>query len=216
MSGNRKYKLIALCFCILSSLSAHSQEVENDFQTRAEIKLGLFQAKKWKFSLTPEFRFDETFSVDKYLLEIKGEFAPSKLITLGASYRFIGNARENNPTEYLHRFAFDAEVEQTFKRWEPSFRLRYTNYSEDIADGEFLRYKAALNYDIKGSKLTPLISAEAYHELSNKEFYKMRYAVGFKYKLNKKNAINIGYKLDYYLNEYSNKHILYLSYKIKF
>ena len=192
-----------------------AQEVDNTYQSRIEFKSSLKLADKWKLYFIPEFRLDESFSVDKYLLELRGVYKPAKILSLGASYRFVGNPRETKATEYLHRYALDATFEKKFKRFEPSFRLKYTNYSEDKSDSEFLRYRAELNYDIKGSKLTPLISAEAFQELNDNDLYKMRYTLGVKYKLNKKNSINFGYKLDYYLNEYQNKHILYLGYRIK-
>ncbi len=169
-----------------------------------------------KLQFTPELRFDENFSISKYLFELKGIYEPVKNLELGASYRYIINPRANNPTEYLNRFDLDAKWGKKFNRWKPSFRLKYTNYSEDISDGNFLRYKAELNYDIKKSKLTPVIAAEAFQELSDSDLYKMRYTLGASYKLNKKNSIGFGYKLDYYMNDYQNKHILYLGYKIKF
>ncbi len=207
--------IILLCFFLCFG-GVRAQEVENSFQTRTEFKTSLKLSKKWKLQFTPELRFDENFDVSKYLFELKGIYKPIKNLSFGASYLYIINPRPNNPTEYLSRYAFDVEWGKDFKRWESSFRLKYTNYSEDITNGNFLRYKAELGYDIKNSKLTPVISTEAYQELSDNELYKMRYGLGAKYKLNKKNAINFGYKLDYYLNNYQNKHILYLGYKIKF
>ena len=208
--------LVALLIAAVGLKSVSAQEVENEFQSRIEFKSSLKLTDKWKLYITPEIRLDESFSIDKYLLELKGVYKAAKVLSLGASYRFVGNARETKATEYLHRYALDATLEKKLNRFKPAFRLKYTNYSEDKTDGEFLRYKAGLNYDIKGSKLTPVISAEAFHELNNNELYKVRYALGGKYKLKKKNSINFGYKFDYYLNEYQNKHILYLGYRIKF
>ena len=185
-------------------------------QTRMELKTSLKLAKKWKLIFAPEFRFDENFEVSKYLFELRSEYKPIKNITVGAGYRYIINPRPEKDIEYLSRYAFDVEWGNDYKRWEPSFRLKYTNYSEDVTDGNFLRYKAELGYDIKKSKLTPIISTEFYQELSDNELYKVRYGLGAKYKFNKKNSINFDYKLDYYKNDFENKHIIYLGYRIRF
>jgi len=49
-------------------------------------------------------------------------------------------------------------------------------------DDNFLRYKAALGYDIKSCKLTPTISAELFHQLADNEMYKVRYKLAVDYK----------------------------------
>ena len=193
-----------------------SQAIENDFQTRAEVKLSFSPIKKFKITFIPELRMDESFDIDKYLLETELSYKPIKDLSLSGSYRFVSNPRDTKATEYLHRFALTAEYSKSIKRWEPSFRIKYTNYTEDAFDGEFLRYRAKLEYDIKNFKLTPYIRAEGFHDLSQDELYKMRYALGGKYKLNKKNSVRIGYMLDYYLQDYRNKHILTIGYNFKF
>ena len=79
-----------------------------------------------------------------------------------------------------------------------------------------MRYKASLDYNIPNSKITPFVAVEAFQKLSDADLYKMRYAAGFDYKLFKKNYIGVDYKFDYYQNEYKNRHILSVGYKIKF
>jgi Protein of unknown function (DUF2490) len=194
----------------------NSQTVTNDFQTRTDVKLSFEPLDKLSLSLNPEIRWDDSFGVSKYMLESGLSYKPVKGLTLGGSYRFIINPRNTKATEYLHRFALKASYKKKIERFEPSLRIKYTNYTEDLSLGEFLRYRAKLEYDIKGSKITPMLSAEAFHYLSGNQIYKMRYALGAEYKLNKKSSISLGYMLDYYMTEYQNKHIINLGYKYKF
>lgn len=57
---------------------------------------------------------------------------------------------------------------------------------------------------------------QLYQNLDESELYKIRYAVGTSYKINKSNYIKLGYNLDYHYTDYLNKHIFSLSYKVKF
>ncbi len=193
-----------------------AQEIDNDFQARTEAKLTYKPIKKVQLSFTPEIRWDENFSVSKYHFQSTVSYNPVKGLDLSGSYRFIVNPRSTNPTEYLHRFAFDAEYGRKVYRWKPSVRLKYTNYTDDDANGDFLRYRAKLDYNVKNFKLTPYASAEGFHDISVNELYKMRYSLGASYKLNKHNSLKLGYALDYYMLEYRNKHIISIGYKYKF
>jgi len=193
-----------------------AQDVENDFEYRTSIKLSLKPLKKLKINFVPEARFKDDFDVDRYMLETELIYKPLKFLYLSGGYRFVINPRTEKETEYLHRYEFSATVKKDFERFEPSFRIRYTNYADDDADDNFLRYRAALSYNIKNCKLRPTLSAELFHQLSTNESYKMRYKLALDYKLFKKNYISAAYRFDYYLQEEKNKHIFSLGYKIKF
>ncbi len=213
---NISIRILCSLMGILYTGLAFSQTVTNDFQARTEVKLSFEPLDKLTLSLNPEIRWNESFGVSKYMLESGLSYKPLKGLTLGGSYRFIINPRTTKATEYLHRFALYTSYKKKIERFEPSLRIKYTNYTEDLSLGEFLRYRAKLEYDIKGSKITPMLSAEAFHYLSGNQIYKMRYAIGAEYKINKKSSIGLGYMLDYYMTEYQNKHIINLGYKYKF
>ena len=155
--------------------------------------------------------------IDKYILEGEVNLINQlEILALSGKYRFISDVKENSDNEYLNRFAFSATLKEKFNRLEPAFRIRYSNFSDDeITDKNYLRYKASLEYDIAKTSLTPFVGAELFQQLNDNELYKMRYSAGVDYKLFKKNYISLSYKLDYYLNEYRNKHIFDLAYKIK-
>lgn len=215
--NKRIYNFTFIILLLLASTKNQAQEIENNFQTRTSAELSFEPLKKLKLNLIPELRFDENFALDKYLFEGEAVYKPVKFLSLGAIYRFGGNLRDNKDTEYFNRFAFSAKAKKEFKRFEPAFRLRYTNDADDEVNNEqFLRYKASLNYNIRKSKITPFVGVEAFQKLSDAELYKMRYTAGVDYKLFKKNYLGVSYKFDYYQKEYKNRHILSVGYKIKF
>ncbi len=214
-----KLKIISLQLLVLFFLipNSRAQEIENNFKTRTSVELSFEPLKDVKFNFIPELRFDDKFALNKYLFEGELEYEPIKFLSLAATYRFGGNLKENEDTEYFNRFALSAKVSKKFSRFESSFRLRYTNDADDDINNEnFLRYKASVKYDIPKSKITPFIAIEAFQSLTNENLYKMRYSTGVDFKLFKKNYLGLDYKFDYFRDEYKNNHILSVGYKIKF
>ncbi|WP_319481364.1 DUF2490 domain-containing protein [uncultured Draconibacterium sp.] len=208
---------IVFVISILATQRTFAQETENEFQTRTKLDMSFKPVKKVKFTITPELRFEDDFSLDKYLLEGILEYKASKLFTLGASYGLVGNVRDEKDTEYFSRYAFSATAQKEFGRFESSLRLMYSNYADDdVDDKNFLRYRAKVKYDIPDCKITPFVAVQLFQDLDNGGLHKTRYSVGADYKLFKKNYIGIDYKFDYYNTEYLNKHIISLGYKIKF
>jgi hypothetical protein len=211
--------LILLLSIILVASESRAQQIENDYQIRTGVEFGFNPLKKLTISISPEIRFDKSFSPDKYLIETDAAFKVNKYLKIGAGYRFEINPRNNKSTQYLNRYSFDALAKKKINRFTPSLRLRFSNYSDDenISDGNaFLRYKTSVKYDIPKSKLRPVVSAELFHQLSTGAVYKMRYSAGVNYKFSKKNSIGLAYKFDYFYNEYRNKHVLGLTFKRKF
>ncbi len=214
----KKAKIIILMGALLASaVILKAQDVVNEFQARTAIQIEYSPIKHLKLNISPELRFDENFSLDKYHIEAAASYKLSKVFAVGANYRFIINPRDTKETEYYSRFAFYAKLKKKYGDFTPSFRLAYSNFADDEDDNtdNYLRLKAALKYDIPKCKLTPVIGVEGFQNLTEKEFYKMRYSAGVDYKLFKKNFIGVRYKLDYYRTEYKNRHIISLEYKIK-
>lgn len=213
---NKNLMGMVLMLALFSFSSTNAQEVDNDFQARSEIKLSFKPFEKIQFNLTPMLRFNDNFDFDQYIIEGELVYKAFKDISFGGAYRFIGNQNKYDIFENSSRYAFFAEAEKKINSFKPSIKLSYTDYADDDSEGQFLRYKAGLSYNIPNCKITPEIDVEAFHDLSNSNFNKIRYSVGLNYKLFKNNSIGLDYKLDYYLQEARNKHIINLGYKIKF
>lgn len=209
--------LLILIILLIIGDRSYAQFVENEIETRTGVELQFEPLEKVKISIGPEVRFDEDLSIDKFLLEGEVESELLKSLEIAASYGIMGNVRDTKDTEYLNRYAFSTKYEKDFNRFETSFRLKYSNYADDdVTDKEFLRYRLGLEYDIPDCKITPSVSIEPYQNLNDGNLYKTRYKAGVDYKLFKKNYLKASYELDYYKNEYKNRHILSIGYKIKF
>lgn len=206
--------LLAL-FVLLTTTAVKGQEVIQDFQSRSFVSITYKPIKKLKFSVTPELRMDETFSVDKYFIEADAQYKLVKFASLGASYRFVVNPREVKETEYLNRFAIHLKLSQKVERFKFSLKTSFTNYNDDLTIDKYLRYKLKAEYNIPKLPLIPFVAAEAFHQISYSQFSKMRYATGMEYKFSKHHALDVSYKLDYYLLQYQNRHILSLGYTYK-
>lgn len=217
MSRNFKVIVIAIAVYFATDEMLKAQEVLNDFQTRTDLDISFKPIKKLKLSLNPELRFDNNFSPDKYLLEGEVEYKALKMISFGASYGLVGKVRNEKSNSYYTRYSFSTTISKKFMRFDPSFRLMYSNYADDeIIDKNFLRYKAAISYNIRDCKITPFAAVQLFQDVNNRALYKTRYAAGADYKLFKKNYIKVSYKFDYYQNEYKNRHIFSVGYKLKF
>jgi long-subunit fatty acid transport protein len=209
-----------LLFLLILASSAKAQDtetddVENDYESRTSMTLTTKVAKNLKLSLSPELRFDNSFSLDKYLLEGKASYKCFDNLSLGLGYRFYANKRETKSTEYDNRFLLSMKYTKSINRFDPSFKISYTNDSDDDSDTNLLRYKGELQYNIRKCKLTPWIGAEAFQSIDDGDLSKMRYFLGMDYKISKKNSIEASYKFDYFINELKNKHIVSIGYNIK-
>lgn len=216
MSNKQLALVMTLCLLFLVG-AARAQDVVNEFQGRTSFEASYSPIKKLKLTVSPELRFDESFALSKYHIEGEAAYKLNKQFTVGASYRFVVNPRDSKDTEYFSRFGFGLTYQKKLDRFEPSFRVLYSNYADDDTENsKYLRFKAGLEYNIPKCKITPQVGIEAFRDQIEGEVFKMRYTAGADYKLFKKNYIGIKYKLDYYRTAYYNRHIVGLSYKIKF
>ena len=219
MKTTIKTTIIILLITLVCNTDAVTQEVENEYQIRTSASFSYKPAKRLKVILSPEIRYDENIKIGRYLVEGKLTYKPVKNLFLTGNYRFIINPRDENPTEYFHRFGAGFIYKRKFGDFRPGIKLTYTNDSDD-EDGDnendnFIRYKAWVDYNIPKCKLTPEVGIELFQQIGSSGIYKVRYKAGFEYKLLKDNYIGVNYKLDYYMKEYTNKHIFSIGYKLK-
>lgn len=213
----RKYCYILTSFLVVFWGGVKAQDVENELQPRLGLELSYSPLKDLKLNLVPEMRFEDNFELDRFLIEGGVSYELLKYIEVGGTYRFGINPRESKVTDYYHRYSLNITGKYKFDRFKTSLRLRYSNDADDeILDEEFFRYKAMVKYDIRNCKITPLAAIEAFKQTESEGLYKMRYITGLKYKLFDNNYLGAIYKLDYFMDEYRNRHILSLEYSIKF
>lgn len=211
--------LLLLTTVAISYADGTRYDVENDYEYRTSLEFQFKLAKGLKLNISPELRFNGGF--DNLVFNGDLSYKTFGFLYWGASYRLIADRGEGNSYradwDYYHRYAFDVTFKESFSRFTPSFRLRYTNYMDsDVTDKAFLRYQAKVNYDIRKCKITPYVGIEAFQEMTDLMLSKMRYTAGFEYKISKKASLSLDYKLDYFILEYKNSHIFSAGYKYRF
>ncbi len=193
------------------------QAKTDKFGTWIEFEVEKEFLKRFAFSITPEFRFQDQFILDEYMLQGKLSYEPFSFLSLAGSYRLGTEVKRQEDLNYS-RIALDVQVSQDINRFEASFRTRYTNFrdSEEDEPGKYIRPRLKLEYDIKGNKITPYINYELFHNLSEKELHKYRIDAGVTRKIANLHRIGLYYRLHDYFTEKESIHILGIEYRLKF
>jgi hypothetical protein len=208
---NKLILIVLFIFVGIFSVRAKTDK----FGTWFEIELTKKLFKKFELSFIPEVRWQDDFTVDKYQFDAKLAYEPFKFLTLAAAYRIKTNVK-NKGNETTNRFVFDAAVKEGFGRFDASLRTRITNYSdEDDVNTTFIRPRVKLVYDIKGNKIAPFTSYELFRDISEKEWQKNRFDIGFTRKLGKLHRVGIYYRLQDYFSNRNSINILGIDYRLK-
>ena len=211
---------------LLSALPLSVVSQTTVYSLRSAVDLELKVAKKLKVEVTPEYRYDPVNKSGSMLVQAGVNYKLASWLSLGGYYRLDGSKTTDSenlePASLIisNRFALDANAKVNLNRLTPKFRVRFSNFT-DFDSGtddksNYLRYRVGLDYNIKGIKLTPFVSAEFYHKLSNGLFSKSRYTLGAEYEFNKHNAISAGYSYARKFKTMTNYHIFELTYRIGF
>lgn len=194
---------------ILTIFFTTSTFAQNGPATWLELEFSKKIVKNLKVEFNPELRLHGGFEMDTYILEGGLSYKLHKYLSLAGYYRYENEYNYRNKRQIYewvpsNRFAFDVKSGFELKRFEMQFRVRYTNGSDfdQTADSKtsYFRYRAKIEYDIKGSKIIPFVSVEAFHDLILKDFDKMRYTGGLSYPINKNNEVGLFYRLQNYMD----------------
>jgi hypothetical protein len=219
---------------ILYVLFAISTFAQNGLSTWYELGFSKKIVKNLKIEFNPELRLFGGFKMDTYILEGGLSYKLHKYLTLAGYYRHenaydykksTGAYKGQKPSS---RLAFDAKSGFNLNRFAFQFRLRYTNGVYQNNEASEFRYRAKIDYDIKGSKFSPYASVELFHDRSipeiEREFIsgglksidKIRYTGGISYKINKNNELNLFYRLQDNRFKDETANILGLGYSLDF
>ncbi len=210
-------QLNSILIFILLLASFQSIAKTEKFGTWFELEFRKDFLKDFAFSITPEFRFQDQFNLDEYLVQGKLAWRPVNFLTLAGSYRLGTEIKAKGDVNYS-RIALDATASRKFDRFEASLRTRYTssNDSQDDEPGRYLRPRVSLEYNIKGNKITPFANYELFHNLNSKEIHKSRMDVGFTRNMGKLHRIGLYYRLHDYFTDKQSIHILGIEYRMRF
>lgn len=213
-----------LILFILISFMGYAQSGPS---TWVELEFSKKIVKNLKVEFNPELRLLGGFEMDSYILEGGLSYKLHKHLTLAGYYRYENEWKYKNSTGAYkgqvaaNRLAFDAKSGFELKRLNFQFRVRYTNgadFDQTTNDkASYFRYRAKMDYDVKGSKFVPFISVEAFHDLILKTVDKMRYTAGLAYAINKNNEVGLFYRLqDYSEANKTSMNIIGIGYSLKF
>jgi hypothetical protein len=209
-----KNKIVLCAILILSVIQIQGKTKKIGTWIELEVTKDIF--KKVEFSVKPEVRLQDDFSVDEYFIEGQITYKPVKYLRFAGAYRLAQNIKKKG-TETFHRFAFDAHAKNEWKRLEGAFRIRYTNYAEFETVNEksnYLRFRFKFEYDLKNSKFKPYTSYELFHNLTEKTTNKGRFDMGATYKLSDISRVGIYYRLQSVFGDKKSINILGLSYRL--
>ena len=205
---------VIIFFISFSVVQAKTEE----FGTWIELTFTKKFLKDFEFSIIPELRLQDDFTVDEYIFEGKLGYDPFKFLGFAAAYRLSTNVKKNE-NEISHSAVFDVTGKTDFNRFRGSFRARFTNDTDggDVPwESFYFRPRAKLAYNIKGKKVEPYVSYELFHSFREKEYYKGRVDVGFSRKFKKKHEVGLYYRLNDYFSDRNSIHILGINYGFKF
>jgi hypothetical protein len=217
-------KILQLILALLLGLSGYAQ---NNPSTWLELEFSKKVIRNLKIEFNPELRLFGDFKMDTYVLEGGLSYKLHKYLTVAGYYRYENQWDYKNSTGAYKgqvsskRIAFDAKSQFDLSRFGFQFRLRYTNgadFDQTTDDkASYFRYRAKIDYDIKGSKLVPYISVEAFHDLNLKNVDKVRYTLGGAYPINKNDELSLFYRLqDYSETDKESMDIIGIGYSLKF
>ena len=198
---------------LLTVFLAHSKT--NKYGTWVELEFTKEFLKKFEFSLIPEVRWQDDFTVDKYQFDARLGYEPFKFLDLAVAYRNKTNVRDGG-NENTNRFVFDIAGKEKFGRFDAALRTRITNYSDDSDEKiTYVRPRIKFVYDIKGNKIAPFTSYELFNDIRGKEWTKGRFDVGFTRKFGKVHRIGIYYRLQDYFSDRNSINIIGFDYRFK-
>lgn len=182
----------------------------------------------WNTSINSRFYANQRW--DKVFPELSFKYAFNDYFKPSLDYRFILNQSKNGKNRSTsNRININLNTGYKINRLALKLRLRGqfgmngimpdTPYEPDFDNA--LRIKPGLNYNIKGSKINPLIEAEWFYNLNNgmygKQFTKFRFSAGVNWKINGSNELGLKYRYDYEFNipKPDRYHILSLDYQFE-
>ncbi len=211
----KRLLLIAIILCFgTASLFAKTDK----FGTWVELTFTKKFLKDFEFSIIPEIRFQDDFTVDEYIFEGKLGYEPLKFLDLSVSYRYNTNVKSDG-NEVSNNFVFDATGKTDYERFDGSLRLRFTNdYDAGDIPWEtfYFRPRAKIKYNIRKVKIDPYVSYELFYNIKNKDLYKGRFDIGFSRDLAKHHEIGVYYRNQDYFSIRNSVHILGIDYEFKF
>ena len=231
-------RLLSIATFLSMALSnGYGQEGEyievRDLETWTSAQVGLKLNKKWSLGLEGQLRLDKNSQELKSIFsELGAAYKFSKHFSITGGFRYSiknDNVGQVQGLEHFMRYQLDAEYKHDLKRFDLSYRFRYTNANEfgiTQADGDipeqFFRLKTGVDYNIRNWKLDPELAGEIFTKYvkdgQSNGFDSFRITAGTSYDLKSFGKIGLYYRMDREITSYYPKttNIVMLKYAYKF
>lgn len=223
-------KQLKILFFTASLLTIHTLSAQDDLGSSLSAEITKRIIPGLNLSLEEDFRLRDNLSeVDRFSTTLELSYKPWKFLKLGGAYNLINYNHETKGWEVRHRYYFFATGSYRINRFTVSLRERFqSTYRVGVKETSkranpklYLRSRLEVEYDIRNCKFEPFASVELYNTLNDPQGNKMnklKYTAGSKYKLNKRNSLQLYYR---YINfkdddEGNGKHMIGLGYSYKF
>lgn len=223
-------KQLKILFFTASLLTIHTLSAQDDLGSSLSADITKRIIPGLNLSLEEDFRLRDNLSeVDRFSTTLELSYKPWKFLKLGGAYNLINYNHETKGWEVRHRYYFFATGSYRINRFTVSLRERFqSTYRVGVKETSkranpklYLRSRLEVEYDIRNCKFEPFASVELYNTLNDPQGNKMnklKYTAGSKYKLNKRNSLQLYYR---YVNfkdddEGNGKHMIGLRYSYKF
>ncbi|MBC8618557.1 MULTISPECIES: DUF2490 domain-containing protein [Parabacteroides] len=223
-------KQLKILFFTASLLTIHTLSAQDDLGSSLSADITKRIIPGLNLSLEEDFRLRDNLSeVDRFSTTLELSYKPWKFLKLGGAYNLINYNHETKGWEVRHRYYFFATGSYRINRFTVSLRERFqSTYRVGVKETSkranpklYLRSRLEVEYDIRNCKFEPFASVELYNTLNDPQGNKMnklKYTAGSKYKLNKRNSLQLYYR---YVNfkdddEGNGKHMIGLGYSYKF
>ena len=178
--------------------------------------------KKWSSELESQIRLDQNIShVNRGFEELSLEYRPVNALRISGHYR----ATWVNEGNFRSRTFFDLAYKPNFGKISPFYRIRYQNQFSDFnretvlnSNNKFIRNKFGLAWDLP-KKFSASASIDTWYNLisASRQLENFRYFLGIEKELNKKSAVELGYQIDWEVNQRNpaRTYVVYLGWKHK-
>lgn len=158
-------------------------------------------------------RFYDNQRWDRFFPELSVKYKVHKYFKPDIDYRFVINQKRNSSTVTSgHRINMNLNSGFGVDRFDFKFRVRLQysferlggleNYNPDFDNA--IRFRSAIKYNIKGSKVDPRLENELFYNANNgkfgHQFTKYRFGIGADIKLPNKHVVTVKYRYDHEFN----------------
>lgn len=195
-------KLLIMFLLSATTVCSYAQ-VQKDAALWLSYGLDFKYKKKWKFSVSPELRFNNNMThFNRAMVDLGAEYKPLKYFSAEISYRTSARSQDEW-TDFRERIQFGVGIKQEWRAFTFSYQPRYQASLQQVSsdgDADFettFRNKLSVKYDIN-KKLSSSTSFELFNNSEQGMEFRLenwRWKAGIGYSINKRNSIDIGYMI---------------------